>query len=174
MLSVEPGYCPFCGTSLSSKRVEGRERAFCTDCGRVIWRNADPLVSVLVRKPDRFLLMKHAIQPLDGLWGIPGGHPEVDEPPERAAARELEEETGLGVDAAELDLHDVVHMHIGDEERGRYYVRVLYTVAAADTDGALAPGAEALDARFWSREELSANRQNVSDHDLTILRRIYS
>jgi len=174
MLSVEPEYCPFCGTSLSSKHVEGRERAFCTDCERVIWRNADPLVSVLVRKPDRILLMKHATRPLDGLWGIPGGHPEVDESPERAAARELEEERGLGVDAAELDLHDVLHTHFGGEEVGRYYVRILYTVAAADTDGTLAPGSEALDAQFWSREELTDNPQNVSHHDLTILRRIYS
>jgi len=98
----------------------------------------------------------------------------VDEPPERAATRELEEETGLGVDDAELDLHDVLHTHIGGEEAGRYYVRILYTVAASDTDGTLAPGAEALDARFWSREELNDNRQNVSQHDLTILRRICS
>jgi len=33
-----------------------------------------------------------------GHWGFPKGHPEKNEPPEVAAARELKEETGLEVD----------------------------------------------------------------------------
>jgi ADP-ribose pyrophosphatase YjhB (NUDIX family) len=65
---------------------------------------ADALVIArLVDGPNRVLMVKRG----DGNgWAIPGGMLDADETPRDAAARELEEETGLVVDAAsfvELD-----------------------------------------------------------------------
>ncbi len=43
------------------------------------------------------LLIKRKYEPFSGLWAIPGGFMDMDETPEQAASRELEEETHLKI-----------------------------------------------------------------------------
>lgn len=51
-------------------------------------------VSACVWRDGKVLLVERA-KPLRGIWAFPGGHVELGEALEQAAARELHEETGL-------------------------------------------------------------------------------
>ncbi|HET7432482.1 MAG TPA: NUDIX hydrolase [Nocardioides sp.] len=82
---------------------------------------------VLVDRAGALLLQErdeHA--PLDPeRWGLTGGHLEPGEDPAAGAARELEEETGIRVDPAALELFEVLevfHPHYGSVDRVHVYV----------------------------------------------------
>lgn len=63
---------------------------------------AAPVVScVVITEHKRILLAKRAIEPRKGTWGIPQGFMEHGETTRRAAAREIEEETGAFVKPSE-------------------------------------------------------------------------
>jgi len=88
-------YCPFCGSPLKRKKVEGKFRLFCPSCGRVIYENPVPVVAVVVRNGERVLLIRRGIPPQRGKWALPSGYMDLGEEPEKTALRELEEETGI-------------------------------------------------------------------------------
>ncbi len=58
---------------------------------------AKPLIGVLamVRRGERFLLVRRGHPPNQGFWGFPGGAQELGETVTAAASRELAEETGV-------------------------------------------------------------------------------
>lgn len=89
-------YCPMCGVKLVSGFVDARHRLHCKKCGWINYRNPLPVVSCLVSDPKGdVLLIKRGIEPCIGSWALAGGFMEIDETPEEAGKRELEEETGL-------------------------------------------------------------------------------
>src|SRR5436305_4241303 len=53
------------------------------------------IVVVTREKEPRVLLIRRRQPPFAGMWAIPGGFVDMDEPLEAAARRELREETGL-------------------------------------------------------------------------------
>jgi ADP-ribose pyrophosphatase YjhB (NUDIX family) len=96
----------------------------------------------VVRDPQgRLLLVRRGHAPSKGLWSVPGGRVEEGETPELAAAREVQEETGLQVEIGRL----LASVPIGDY--------LVHDFAAVVTGGTLAAGDDASDVRWCSFEE---------------------
>jgi 8-oxo-dGTP diphosphatase len=55
----------------------------------------DVVISSVIEGELKVLLIKRRNWPFEGMWAIPGGFVDMDEPLEDAAARELYEETGI-------------------------------------------------------------------------------
>jgi ADP-ribose pyrophosphatase YjhB (NUDIX family) len=111
-----------------------------------------PLVGVLalVRRDDRFLLVRRAKPPNQGRWGCPGGVQELGETVIEAAQRELAEETG--VDAATpriLTALDAIERD-GDGRVQYHYTLIVVLFDWRSGEGEAADDAEALG---WFRLE---------------------
>ena len=93
----QKSFCHFCGRPLTRKSVGGQLRLFCENCGIPIYENPVPATCLVTIDPaGRLLLVKRSVSPKKGWWCLPGGFMELQETPESAALRELNEETGLG------------------------------------------------------------------------------
>ncbi len=103
-------FCSQCAAPLTWQQLadERHPQAVCTHCGHVEWQNPKPTVSILlVRRPHpespyEVLLVRRARPPAEGFWDCPGGFVDVDEHPEAAIRRELQEELGVQAHLDEL------------------------------------------------------------------------
>ena len=178
MTKRRASYCPYCGAELISRAFEGRDRQFCPDCERFVFQNPTPGANVVIidgggqsppssaAKPhdcDSVLLIERAIKPDIGTWAVPGGILEVDESPRVGAARELEEEAGLSVDPAALELVRTA-LDVDDPDDGSY-LSICFAVERENTRGSPRPGAETSGARFWSVAELADGTTAVRPQD---------
>ncbi|UTF53372.1 NUDIX hydrolase [Natronosalvus rutilus] len=152
----EPTRCPWCGEPLERRNREGARSVHCVACDRTLYRNPVPVACMAVVEDDSVLLIERGSGPNLGEWALPGGHLEHDEPPHVAAARELEEETGLSVDPSVLSLLGTGFIALEYGHRHEM-VSVNYAVSSARTTGVLEAGSDAAAARYWSRDELFAD-----------------
>ena len=114
-------------------------------------------------KGDRVLLVRRGHAPLKGEWSIPGGALELGESLEDAIRREVLEETGLKVKVLRLvEVVDRVVFGYPDEafsgtetvaKRVQYHY-VLVDYLCVPTDGCLACGSDASEARWVEPAEL--------------------
>jgi 8-oxo-dGTP diphosphatase len=140
-------YCPHCRTALESRLLEGYEREVCPHCGFIHYVNPIPCAAAYVRDDaGRVLLVKRGVEPGLGLWGLPSGFIEIDESPESACLRELEEETGLKGETAGL-----IGVYTQASARYKLVVIIGYRVHGR---GRLRPGSDSLDARYFPLEDL--------------------
>ena len=106
------------------------------------------------RDENRVLLIRRGQPPLLGEWSLPGGVLECGETLRDAVVREAREETGLVVETGEM-LGVYERLIRGDEERVRYHY-VLIDFLCRPVGGDLEAGSDAVDVRWFTRDELPA------------------
>lgn len=154
MVNYPPEYCPYCGSALEV--VEWPTQYRCESCEDWVFHNAVLGGGAVVVDGDRLLLVEDFRAP--GSWKLPEGRPEIPESPREGVARELEEETGLVVDPAEL-----VYLYDDAKEVGEemFMMGIYYAVDRDETTGRLDASTDAIDARFWTPEEFAASDQTL-------------
>ncbi len=144
-------YCPMCAAALGRRRLAGRDRSVCPDCGYIHWRNPGVGAAVLVRdEQGKVLLIRRAegaTRP--GFWAVPAGYVDYGEDVREAAQREMREETGLVVEVGDplfvaSNFHDPAKLTVGIWFAGRVI------------GGALQAGDDADDAAYFALDELPA------------------
>lgn len=139
-------YCTQCANSLV--RIippdDNRVRDVCLQCGSVHYQNPRNVVGVVPIWQDQILLCRRAIEPRYDTWTLPAGFMELKEDTTEGALREADEEAGVKLELGPLftliDVPDVSQVHV-------YYLAKVLSPE-------LNPGAESLEARFFSFDEI--------------------
>lgn len=160
-VAVEPAYCFVCGASVGTTDFEGRETAYCSECDLVFSQNAVAGVHVIVKDDEGVLLLDEPVTGQEGVLSLPGGATRHDEGPKKAALRELEEETGLSADPADLEYLTTYHADLG--HAGFYFLT--YTLEWTATEGTLRPEFEEGELAFRPVEEVPTMGDRIRDSD---------
>ena len=95
-MTSDLGFCSHCGTRLHPAEIEGGHHASCPSCGRVQWRNPEPIAGMLVTAGDLVLLHRHSSHGgSSGSVALPTTPIQLGETAEAAAVRAVQEQCGL-------------------------------------------------------------------------------
>jgi len=102
---IEPNsHCGFCGAAFAPEQPWPRT---CYACSNKTYRNPTPVAVTLIPVDEnRLLLVRRNIEPQKGKLALPGGYIGLGETWQEAGAREVLEETGVVLDAAQIRLFD--------------------------------------------------------------------
>lgn len=121
-------------------------------------------VGAIVIKDEKILLVKRNKAPHKDLWAIPGGSAELGETLQQAAEREVHEETGLTIKAGTpVYTFDLIERDDAGNIRFHY---VIVDLEAEYISGELRPADDALDARWFTPEEIEHISTSGSTRDL--------
>jgi 8-oxo-dGTP diphosphatase len=133
-------FCSRCGAALGQRFAHGRERPACPACGFVVYIDSKIACGVVIEHAGQVLLVRRRHQPGRGLWCLPCGFAEADEPPEHAARREAREEAGLDITIEGL----LGVYHYTDDPRGAGILIVYRASCANPTTASAGDDAEAV------------------------------
>ncbi len=120
----------------------------CPSCEFVHWRNPAVGAATVIRRDGRILLVKRGPGTArSGYWAVPAGYVDYGEEIRAAAARELQEETGLIADIGEVlwvasNFHDPGKLTVGIWFEG------------IERGGRLVAGDDATEVGFFSLDDL--------------------
>ena len=139
-------YCPRCSGSLALRPTEpeGKVQLVCATCGYILYLNPKLVACTLPVLDGKLLLIRRGIEPGRGLWTIPGGYVDLGESTQEAAVRETLEEAGV-----EVTLQQLLGVY---SYPGQMSAVVVYLAACPKAP--LLPGVEALEACFFTPEEI--------------------
>lgn len=90
-------YCPNCRNKLILQTIDKEFVKKCNSCNFVFWNNPKPVVSFLLYKSEKVLMIQRASEPFKDYWVLPGGFIGYKESAEEAIKRETKEEIGSNV-----------------------------------------------------------------------------
>lgn len=168
-VAVEPDHCHRCGAEVGTREWQGRERAWCGECELLFSRSPVPAVHVIVHDGDRVLLLDEPIPQHEDVWSLPGGHVEPDEEPTEAVVRELEEETGLRADPADLSFLTILHAELP----AIAFYFITYALERSQVSGELIPEFDGFEAKFLPVEEVRASPDRIRESDLERIEMVF-
>jgi 8-oxo-dGTP pyrophosphatase MutT (NUDIX family) len=104
-------HCSYCGHRFAEDQTWPRR---CAGCGSTSFVNPIPVAVCLLPVDGGLLCVRRAIPPGQGRLALPGGYIDLNETWQQAAARELFEETGIRVEAGEVEHFRTHSSTLGD------------------------------------------------------------
>lgn len=98
-------HCSFCGHLFNAEQAWPRE---CGNCKNITYLNPTPVAVVLLPVDGGLYTIRRGIEPRKGQLALPGGYINLGESWQKAAARELYEESGITIDVEEVKLFNVL------------------------------------------------------------------
>jgi len=107
--------------------------------------------AIISRVDKQLLLIQRKYDPFAGKWAFPGGFMDMDETPEEAIVRELEEETHItGVELSQFKTYGA----LGRDPRGRTISTLFIGFVEHSSDINPKGGDDAAEARWFSLDEV--------------------
>ena len=130
----------------------------------------DVVIFTLIEEELQVLLVRRKYPPFAGMWAIPGGFVHIDESLEDAAARELEEETGV----TNVYIEQLYTFGKPNRDPRTRVITVAYFALVPHTDVKHRPGDDAEATGWFSMDELpeqlAFDHNEILDYALTRLR----
>ena len=142
-----PRFCPDCGDVLLEPlpTTDGGAPLACRRCGIPVYLDPKVAAACTVQSGDKVVLLRRAQHDeAFGRWILPGGHVNRGEAVDLAAQREVQEETGLGV-----EIEGLLGVYTYPENPV-----VLVVYKARHVSGKLNGGSEALEIGFFGPGEI--------------------